>query len=195
MTNPQSTFFAPVVKFPDTPKVFDFTEGYDPEYISSFPIGIGRFNERRKGMYKSPIYRNERNIHMGIDFWMAPGSDVFSFYDGRVLFFRDNKHYGDYGPTVVTEHILNDFPLYALYGHLSRMSLNHIREKQFIHKGEKIAEIGTKDENGGWAPHLHFQISLVRPKEPDMPGVVAEKDLEHAMKIYLDPQLVVGKLY
>ena len=189
------TDFSPVVHYDGNPKVFDFTKGYDPDYILTIPFGIGRYNEKRKDMYISTIYNNCRNVHIGVDFWMAAGADVFSFYDGSILFFRDNANHRDYGPTIITEHLLDGAPIYALYGHLSRESLDNIHEGQKIRKGEKIGEIGNEEENGGWAPHLHFQLSRVKPPEPDMPGVVAEEDLPEALQIYPDPQLVLGKLY
>ncbi|MEX1120628.1 MAG: peptidoglycan DD-metalloendopeptidase family protein [Balneolales bacterium] len=175
--------------------MFDFSKGYSPDFIASFPFGIGRYNEVRKNMYLSALYKDERNVHMGVDFWMAAGSAVFSFYDGKILFFRDNNNPGDYGPTIVTEHILDDEPIYALYGHLSSESLENLCEGQSVQKGEKIADIGTEEENGGWAPHLHFQLSRVKPKKADMPGVVAKNERKRALQIYPDPQLVLGKLY
>lgn len=187
--------FSPVIKLPGTPKVFDFTSGYDPDRIAPVPFGIGRYNEKRKNMYVSPLYKNERNVHMGVDFWVPAGTPVFSFYEGNILCFRDNDNAGDYGPTIVTGHLLDDMPLYALYGHLSRESLEGLREGQPIRKGEKIGEVGTEHENGGWIPHLHFQLCRDKPEEPDMPGVVSEKELKRALEIYPDPQLVLGKLY
>ena len=50
-------------------------------------------------------------------------------------------------------------------------------------------------ENGGWEPHLHFQLSYQEPETHDMPGVVAPSDREEALQIYPDPRLVLGTLY
>uniref|UniRef100_A0A0C3SWS6 Peptidase M23 domain-containing protein n=1 Tax=Guillardia theta (strain CCMP2712) TaxID=905079 RepID=A0A0C3SWS6_GUITC len=44
--------------------------------------------------------------------------------------------------------------------------------------------------NGGWPPHLHFQLSLQQPTTHDMPGVVAKKDHDEALRLFPDPQLV-----
>ncbi|MEX0686576.1 MAG: peptidoglycan DD-metalloendopeptidase family protein [Balneolales bacterium] len=189
------THFAPVVNINRPAKIFDFTMGYDPEYISRFSLGIGRYNEKRKHMYVSNLYKDGRDVHMGVDFWMPAGSDVFSFWDGNILLFQDNANFRDYGPTIITEHVINQEPIYALFGHLSRNSLKGLSEGQLIKKGDKIAEIGTENENGGWVPHLHFQISIRKPTIADMPGVVADKDLNEALRIYPDPGLVLGKLY
>ena len=59
----------------------------------------------------------------------------------------------------------------------------------------KMLTLGNFEENGGWEPHLHFQLSLVEPETHDMPGVVAPEDREHALTIYPDPRNVLGPLY
>ena len=60
---------------------------------------------------------------------------------------------------------------------------------------EVIAWIGDRHENGGWNPHLHFQLSLVRPEVADLPGAVSDADRAHALTLYPDPRLVLGSLY
>ncbi|HET6528601.1 MAG TPA: hypothetical protein VFG39_07595, partial [Balneolaceae bacterium] len=59
----------------------------------------------------------------------------------------------------------------------------------------KIAEIGTEEVNGGWAPHLHFQLSVDDPGKADLPGVVSDDEREQALELYPDPRLVLGELY
>lgn len=190
--------FAPVMNYPDDSgemHVFDFTRGYDPEVIPREKWGIGRYDEKRVNMYKTPLFGGERNVHMGIDIWAEAGESVFSFYDGEVVYMRDNDQPGDYGPTIIIAYELNNKPLYALYGHLSRESLQMVSIGEQVKKGQKIAELGDEDVNGGWVPHLHFQLSRKDPGEADMPGVVAEKDREEALEIYPDPRIVLGDLY
>lgn len=187
--------FAPVVDLPESYEVVDLSKGYDPEKLREYNAAVGGYNEKRNNMYISPIYKNGRNIHMGVDFWLPAGTPVYSFYDGRVLFYRDNKNPRDYGPTVITEHKLGSRHLYALYGHLNTKGIYELEEGQPLKKGEPIAEIGGESENGGWEPHLHFQLSYIRPDEPDLPGVVSEQDRELALKCYPDPRRVLGPIY
>lgn len=190
--------FAKVMEYPDNRDelhVFDFTKGYSAKAIPQEGWGIGRYNEKRTGMYVAPQFNNERNIHMGIDIWAEAGADVFSFYDGEVAYKRDNNRRGDYGPTIVIEYNLSGPVVYALYGHLSRPSLEQVSVGETVAKGQKIGEIGTKEVNGGWAPHLHFQLSIDDPGEADMPGVVSEEDHQQALEQYPDPRLVLGDLY
>ena len=54
--------------------------------------------------------------------------------------------------------------------------------------------IGSAAENGGWFPHVHFQLSRLQPVIADMPGAVAEAHREMAVHIYPDPQYVLGRL-
>lgn len=190
--------FAPVMNYPDDPQefhVFDFTQGYDPESIPNQGWGIGRYNEKRVNMYETSLFGGERNVHMGIDIWAEAGKPVFSFYDGQVAYLRENDQPGDYGPTIIIAYELNDITLFALYGHLSKESLQMVSIGERVKKEQKIAELGNSEVNGGWAPHLHFQLSTEDPGEADMPGVVAEEDRTQALEKYPDPRLVLGDLY
>jgi len=85
--------------------------------------------------------------------------------------------------------------IWALYGHLSTESLDGLFEGDSVTKGAAMARMGTKQENGGWEPHVHFQLSLVEPKDADLPGVVRREDREQALRDYPDPRLVLGRLY
>lgn len=183
------------MNYPDEMYIFDFTRDYDPDFISTKKWGIGRYNEKRNGMYVAPQYDNCRNIHMGIDIWTEAGSPVFSFYRGTIVYLRDNKEKGNYGPTLVIEYDLDTRTLFALYGHLSRPSLENWSPGDAVDRGEQIATLGTAAVNGGWASHLHFQLSVEDPGEADMPGVVADEERDRALRVYPDPRKVLGDLY
>ncbi len=192
--------YAQVIKLPSEYDVYDFTKGYNEDRVLENPYGVGRFNEVRQNMYKGDLYSEEdlsnyRNIHMGVDIGCPEGEPVHSFTDGKVLFFADNKASYDYGPTIITEHEITGIKVYALYGHLSRTSLEKISVGQQILQGQILAHVGPKSENGGWNPHLHFQLSLAKPEKADMPGVVSANDRAVALKTYIDPRLVLGPLY
>ena len=190
--------FAKVMEYPDNREelfVFDFTKGYQPDQVAGKGWGIGRYNEKRQGMYDAPQYNGRRNIHMGIDIWAKAGSEVFSFYKGVVAYQRDNNREGDYGPTIVIKYDIGGTILFALYGHLSRPTMERFRKGEVVGKGEKLGEIGTTEVNGGWVPHLHFQLSVEDPKVADMPGVVSDEDHNQALQKYPDPRMVLGDLY
>jgi len=190
--------FHPVIKLPSSYDVYDFTQGYDPERTLKKTYGIGRYNEKRKSMYTTDLFAGAtgvRNIHMGIDIAAPINTEIYSFINAEIYLFGYNEKSGDYGYTIITKQVLDETPLYALYGHLSEKSLKEKYAGQKISAGECIAWIGDKHENGGWNPHLHFQLSYEKPLVPDLPGVVDEKNHARALEIYPDPQLVLGKLY
>lgn len=187
--------FHQVIDLPQNYEVFDFTQGYDAERVRNIPFGVGKFNEVRKGMYTTELFQGKRNIHMGLDIAAPVNHPVKSFYQGTVFMFAYNAAPGDYGHTLIIKYELNGTPLYALYGHLSAALTENKKIGQRVQGGEVIGFIGDKHENGGWNPHLHLQLSLKEPQVCDMPGAVSAEDLAEALKIYLDPQLVLGKLY
>lgn len=192
--------FSPVIKLPKKYDIYDFTSNYDENRVLKNPYGVGRFNEERQNMYKGDLYSEAdkdsyRNIHMGVDIGCPVGEPVYSFCDGIVLNFADNSKAYDYGPTIITEHVISGISVYGLYGHLSLASLEGLNVGQKISKGECIAYVGGKHENGGWNPHLHFQLSLEKPINADMPGVVSAANRDEALKTYIDPRFVLGPLY
>ncbi len=192
--------FAPVIKLPKDYEIYDFTINYDPERLLKSPYGVGKYAEKRAhGMYTGKLYdsdsEDKRNIHMGVDIGAPVGTSVHMPYDGQVYMFAYNDKPLDYGYTLITEHQFEGLALYILYGHLSKDSVDDKYVGQKLNKGEVIARVGDKHENGGWNSHLHFQLSYEKPTVCDMPGVVNEKDLPEALKKYPDPRLILGSLY
>ena len=187
--------FANIIDLPKDIYVHDFSTQNNFQDVN-IPFSIGKYNEKRPNMYKGELFEEtNRFIHMGIDIGAPVGTVIKSFYEGEIFLFKYNNRELDYGYTIITKHTFNDKNLYALYGHLSKSSISNKKIEQKIHSGEEIATIGNITENGGWPPHVHFQLSLVEPKSCDLPGVVSEKDHETALKIFPDPRLVLGNLY
>jgi peptidoglycan LD-endopeptidase LytH len=184
----------PVMKppFKDIPEI-DLSKGFDPSMLKD-DWGIGGYNEFRPNMYIAPQYRNVRNIHMGIDIWAPAGEPVFSPLDGEVAYTENHNEEGNYGATIVLKHSLGGKNLYALCGHLSLKSLQLSAEGKIVRAGELIGWLGTEQENGNWIPHLHYQLSWTDPGKADMPGVVSKKHHKNALRVYPDPQEVLGPL-
>jgi peptidoglycan LD-endopeptidase LytH len=191
--------YSPVIDLPKTYEVYDFTSGYDPDRPKNSEYGIGRYAEKRPGMYSTELFTVDReairDIHVGIDLAAPVGTEVKAFYEGVVFMTAINPAAGDYGGTVITRHELGDRSIWALHGHLSHGSVTWRKAGEAIRAGDVIGWIGPREENGGWNPHLHFQLSWHCPEKCDLPGAVNEKDLAHAMEIYPDPRLVLGPLY
>ena len=186
----------PIIFLPNEYEVYDFTKGYDPERMRHSPFGIGKYNELRPGMYTGELFEKEqRNIHMGIDIAAPIGTAIYAFAQGSIVHQGYNPEPFDYGHVIVTEHLWNDGYIWALWGHLSKQSLQLHHIGQTFQKGDCIGFIGAQTENGGWNPHLHFQLCRFRPTTHDLPGVVSKEQHDWALQVFPDPQIILGRLY
>jgi len=195
MLRTDSVSFHPVIHLPDDYELYDFSAGYDPNRTLTHRYGVGKYDEVRPGMYKGAQFEGIRNIHVGIDIGCPAGEPVLAFYGGTIHKLGDNALPYDYGPTIITRHEWLGQVVYALHGHLSRTSLGRWREGDAFSAGAQLGTVGEAHENGGWNPHLHFQLSLVRPATHDLPGAVSAADRAQALRDYPDPRLVLGALY
>ncbi len=187
--------FESIVDLPKNIHVHDFETKNNFQNIKD-SFSIGKYNEKRHNMYKGKLFeKTKRFIHMGIDIGAPAGTIVKSFYDGEIFLFKNNNLKLDYGYTIIVKYNFNNQNLYALYGHLSKSSILNKKIGQKIYSGETLAYVGEKEENGGWPPHVHFQLCLLEPKECDLPGVVSEEQHASALKIFPDPRIVLGKVY
>ena len=159
-------------------------------------VAFGGYLETRNLYKRSTTFNDkiteERNIHIGLDLWIKAGTSVLSALDGKIHSFQNNISLGDYGPTIILEHEIEDVTFYTLYGHLSLESLEGKKEGQFVKKGEKIAELGKPPINGDYAPHLHFQIIKdIQNKKGDYPGVCSANELDFYKENCPDPNLLM----
>ncbi len=179
----------------------DLSDPYDMQhYIDRYlkannaSLAYGGYNEQR-ALYKSNSQFNDsdiRDIHLGIDFWIAAGTDVITPLDGEVHSFANNTTVGDYGPTIILKHKFVETSFYTLYGHLSTSSLNDLHIGKSFTAGTKLATLGTPEENVNYAPHLHFQIIRnLQGNQGDYPGVSAANDLEFYLNNCPDPNLLL----
>jgi len=188
-----SESFHPVVNLPDKYKVLDLTKSSWNSNKSEF--SIGKYDEYRPNVYTTNLFEENRNIHVGIDIGGPVGTPCMAFMDGVIHNFGYNQEAGDYGNVVITEHKISGKKFWSLYGHLDSESILNKVEGQLVKKGEIIGHFGSKQENGGWEPHLHFQLSLVKPETHDLPGVVTKEERNSALKKFPDPRLVLGPIY
>lgn len=181
----------PVVLMPPGAVVLDLGRPWvDP----GTPWSIGRYDEDRV-IYTQALFAGQRTVHVGIDLGGPAGVAVHAFADGHVLHAGFNPAAGDYGHVVVTEHRIDGRPLWALHGHLSAASLTRSPVGRRFVAGEVLGWLGEPSENGGWPPHVHFQLSVERPETHDLPGAVARAEREEALRRYPDPRSVLGPLY
>ena len=159
------------------------------------PVGIGRYNEDRVLYRHSPLFDGtveRRSIHLGIDLFVAEGTEVLAPLPATVHSAADNAGLGNYGPTVILRHRLDQVEFHTLYGHLSRSSLERFEPGTELITGDMIGEVGDLQENGSWPPHLHFQIiTETLGDEVDYPGVAAPSERERYLELCPDPNLIL----
>lgn len=169
------------------------------EYMASHnaQVAFGGYNEVRN-IYQRSTYFNqnddatERNIHLGLDLWIEAGTAIYTPLEGIVHSFKNNKNYGDYGPTIILKHLVKDIEFYTLYGHLSLVSISNITIGQKFQRGQQLASLGDASVNGDYPPHLHFQIiKNLQGFEGDYPGVCSKQDLQFYLNNCPDPNLLL----
>jgi len=159
-------------------------------------VAFGGYKEERN-LYKSSHLFNEeekeeRDIHIGMDLWIKAETPVLAALDGIVYGFDYNAGKGNYGPTIILKHSIENHLFYTLYGHLSIESIENIEIGNILKKGQKIATLGDASVNGGYAPHLHFQIIKdIIDYLGDYPGVCSKKDLDYYLENCPDPNLLL----
>ncbi len=177
------------------------TQKYIDDIIAKLngKAAFGGYCERRNLYRDSDIFKaddsddlDERDIHIGVDIWIKAGTPVLAALDGTVHSFNYNSGAGNYGPTIILQHNLTGITFYTLYGHLSAESIEDIEIGDTFKAGQKIAELGEPTVNGGYPPHLHFQIIKdLEENFGDYPGVCAAADLEHYKQNCPNPNLLL----
>jgi len=173
---------------------------FDQMAKSNAAVAVGRYNEPRS-VYTSALFQSggnptdeRRTIHLGMDLFVSPGTPVHAPFDGVVHAFADNRAPQDYGPVIILRHEPEPgLPFFTLYGHLTRSSLSKLAVGEPVKAGAEFARIGAATENGGWTPHLHFQVILdLLDLGTDFPGVALPSQREVFTSLSSDPNLVLG---
>jgi 4-aminobutyrate aminotransferase-like enzyme/Ser/Thr protein kinase RdoA (MazF antagonist) len=161
--------------------------------------GIGRYGEDRTvyqtAAFASPASPERRTMHMGLDVFVDANEPLYAPIAGTVYTIHDNAIHLDYGPTLILQHKTDDgTPFYSLYGHLSPSIFELHKEGDKIEVGQLIGHIGDWDVNGGWSPHLHFQIMTDMLGHKENFYGVGHKSLWHVWnQICIDPDLMLGQ--
>ena len=163
-------------------------------------VGVGRYDEAR-ALYTSPLFgasgnltEKRRTVHLGIDLFVEAGAAVRAPLDGVVHVVTNNFAPLDYGPVVILRHETNGSEgFFSLYGHLSKDSLEDLQVGQRVARGQQFARVGSSQENGGWTPHIHFQIILdLMELGGDFPGVAHASQRAVWSSLSPDANLLLG---
>ncbi|WP_340155335.1 peptidoglycan DD-metalloendopeptidase family protein [uncultured Winogradskyella sp.] len=160
-------------------------------------VAFGGYLEKRN-IYQRSTYFNqhnskeERNIHIGLDIWVEANTAIYAPLDGTIHSFKNNTNHGDYGPTLILKHQINDIEFYTLYGHLSESSIANKSVGVEVKQGDVISVLGASEVNGDYPPHLHFQIiKNIEDYKGDYPGVSNLLNLEFYKSNCPDPNLLL----
>ena len=159
-------------------------------------IAFGGYQEIRNLYKRSTVFNaensEERNIHIGLDLWINESASVHAALEGKIHSFQNNTALGDYGPTIIIEHTIENQTFHTLYGHLNEKSLIDKQIGDPVTKGQHIGILGLPPINGDYAPHLHFQIIIdMENKFGDYPGVCSSRTLDHYNTNCPDPNVLL----
>ncbi|WP_318520702.1 peptidoglycan DD-metalloendopeptidase family protein [Photobacterium leiognathi] len=159
-------------------------------------VVIGRYAEHRLIYQDKANFTDspDRTVHMAIDLGLPAGTPVYAPLDGEVFGVANHTADGDYGPTVILKHELEDHIFYTLYGHCATEYLSTLTVGQKITAGQQFTAIGKTEENGGWAPHLHFQIIKdMGDFSDDYPGVIDPEQFDFYQDNCPNPNLILKR--
>jgi len=162
---------------------------------------IGRYDEHRL-IYThnafDDITGHRRTLHLGIDIFMPAGAPVSAPLGGVVHAAGNRDAPFDYGGLLIIEHRAQDrrgrpAAFYTLYGHLRPASLAHWSKGDAVAAGQLLARLGDAGENGGWPPHLHFQlITDMLGARDTFVGVGTQRHRAVWLSLCPDPNLMLG---
>jgi len=128
-------------------------------------LGIGPWGEERTvyagEMFVSRFIEGTRRTHhLGIDLFMAAGTKVFTPLAATVVSVEIEKDPLGYGCLIALRHEPEGCPPFiSLWGHLAHEAMSRLKAGEQLEAGALVGEMGAPSENGGWAPHLHLQLS------------------------------------
>ena len=170
------------------------------EFGANDSVWLGYYREPRLA-YTEQAFRkgdrkidNRRTVHLGIDVFVAAGTPVHTPLTATVVFTGVRAAYLDYGGVVILRHETpNGASFFTLYGHLAPGSLAGLHTGERLEKGERFASVGDVSENGGWNPHLHFQLALTTAGfGDDWPGAADPDELFLLKEIFPNPAALLN---
>lgn len=181
---------------PDMPAFSD--RAFDGWFAArAVPYGLGAYGEVRSvyatAQFADAASPERRTVHLGIDVFAPAMTPVHAPLPGRVRHVTYNADPLDYGHTLILEHDAGGLPFFTLYGHLAATLPGLCQPGATVAAGQVIAHLGDWHENGGWAPHIHFQVmsDLLEQHSGNFFGVGHKGLWDVWQDICLDPNLIL----
>lgn len=116
-----------------------------------FPVGVPV-----SAAYGSSSYLAEfSSAHSGVDLTPGAGAEIHAVAAGTVRIATESG--GDYGVTVVIDHVIDGQVVSTRYGHMQYGSLQ-VTQGQRVTAGQIIGKVGQTGKATG--PHLHLEVLL-----------------------------------
>ncbi len=161
--------------------------------------GLGNYGENRTSFKIAGIdgigSPEPRTTHLAIDIWLREPEKIYAPLDGVVQSISTNDDPFDYGTVLIIKHKVGGGPeFYTLYGHLATASHDIVKAGDVIKAGDHIATLGEAHENGGWTPHLHFQLisDMLGDDSGNFPGICPPSTWDVWRDICPDPNMIMG---
>ncbi len=157
-------------------------------------VAVGPYGEDR-ARYGDGSQTPSRSIHMAIDLFAPAGESVLAPFPGTVALAGIDSSPWGFGGTLVVEHATDDgTPFWILYGHLAPDSIARHLAGTAIKTGAEIGRIGDASVNGGWPPHLHFQLltDLYARSIDDIIGIAPRDEWEVWESVSPNPNVILG---
>ncbi|CAN7620873.1 aminotransferase class III-fold pyridoxal phosphate-dependent enzyme [Brucella pseudogrignonensis] len=128
-------------------------------------LGIGSWGEKRTvytdKAFQSRFIEGQRRIHhLGVDLFMPAGTPLYTPLAATVASVEIEHEPLGYGGLVKLEHHPENCPPFVtLWGHMAHEALGRLKTGQKLQPGDLVGHMGDIDENGGWTPHLHFEMT------------------------------------
>ncbi|WP_343563214.1 aminotransferase class III-fold pyridoxal phosphate-dependent enzyme [Kiloniella sp. b19] len=168
-TFPQNPFHMPLQEAARLGQEYGDEEGWWLGYYHE-PRLIYTEDAFRKGPWKAS---DRRTVHLAVDVFAPAETPLHAPLAGEVFVVENRAQHLDYGGVIILRHETEaGDSFYTLYGHLDPECCDRLGRGDRIEKGESFCRLGGPDVNGGWAPHVHFQLALTTEGiEADWPGV------------------------
>ncbi|MFA3920732.1 aminotransferase class III-fold pyridoxal phosphate-dependent enzyme [Ruegeria hyattellae] len=170
------------------------------EVVPENVIWLGHYNEPRL-IYAEPGFRagpwrasDRRTVHLGVDVFAPAGTLIHAPLSGRVEAVENRSDPLDYGGVLILHHETpQGDAFYTLYGHLDPEVCDRLKPGDPVAQGSAFCRLGTPEQNGGWAPHAHFQLTLTGDgMAPNWPGVADPDDLTFWADICPNPAALLN---
>jgi len=163
-------------------------------------VGVGRWDEARP-IYLGPLFSDgdhpmdpHRTVHLGLDLFVAAGTELWAPLDGVVESVADNGAGKEYGPVLLLRHEPEGVPTFwTLWGHLDAEVLDRLTPGDRVAAGDLLARVGAPPRNGDWPPHPHVQLVLdLLDQGHDIPGVSSPAEREVRLALSPNPAPLLG---